>query len=313
MAIENENPTRREQQVDDDREDDRGSEPDVQVEQRDGRTEVEVSGLSRRERRKQEREKEINAAVEAATKPLLEQFSQLQRSMAEMASRPQVQYQPPAAPQAGARQIDPEVRRIRARQEDIVALVKNSQQQLTPQRLQELSDEYTELDQSLIDHRARAIVEAERRNAPPAEPAEFNVIRREFNDVFGNPGATRLAQSIFTQLQDRALREQQRSGKAFNEMDLHRQALQQAGVEYGLRRPGIPPADPKQAARFGGSPPAGGGGGGGPARYSLSNEEKAVARGYAEMNEIPPEKAESEWVKAVLRSDPGYFGEISNR
>lgn len=224
------------------------NERDVEVDERNGRTEVEVHRESRRERKEREFAERRQKEIDAALSPIRQQNEALQRQLAEFI---QLQRQQPQQFQQPTRQqnddIDPDLEAIKQKQ---AALIRKART-LKPDddaEADRIEREYRKLDQQAIDLRAGKLVEEKLKGyrPPPQMTYQEQQLRSEFSDVFSNPRAERYAASLVTQAEELALAR----GEQVNPMKVRQEALLKAAHDLGIRKAPIPAPKPSQAARL---------------------------------------------------------------
>jgi hypothetical protein len=305
----------REAQLEDDREPTTAdeSEPAFNVSTEGDRTTIQPTGESRADERRRKWAERVKGVIVETNKPVEDRLTHLQRTLEglqgaiERARTTQPAAQP--APQAGEG-VDPEFRKVRRRQSEIMSILGTVGKAGSSIRSQEdidrLEEEYYKLDQDALDLRASKLTEQRlqdfsRQHPAPMHP-EQQMITSEFSDVIADTRAAKWAALRFRQ------EEAENEGRPWDRMAAHRRALTEAAEKYKLRRPKLAPADPSTQARFGGAPPASGRGNSsrGPGR-PLTKAEEGLAIASAPPG-TPVEKAYSDWSAHMLKRDPHYFG-----
>jgi hypothetical protein len=219
---------------------------DVDVSERDGKTEVEVHRESRRERKQREFDERNQKRIEESLGPIRQQNEALQRQLAEFI---QLQRQQPQQQVQQARQqdngIDPDLAAIKSKQ---AALIRRARTAKDEDEADRIELEYRKLDQEAIDLRAGKLVDEKLKGfrPPPQMNYQEQQLRAEFNDVFQNPRAERYAASLVTQAEELALAR----GEQVNPMKVRQEALLKAAHDLGIRKAATPAPKPSQAARL---------------------------------------------------------------
>ncbi len=277
-------------------------EHDVDVSDKDGKTEVEVHRESRRERKEREfaerRQKEIDEAlnpIRQQNESLTEQLRELTGLLQRNQQQPQVQQR-----QQVEDDIDPELESIKEKQADIIRRARNAKSDEEASRLER---EYRKLDQKAIDLRAGKLVEAKLAGYRPPQPMNYQEqqLRSEFGDVFSDPDAERYAASLVTKAEVAA----KRRGERLNPLKVRQEALLQAAIDLGIRKPTTPAPKPAQVARL-----ANRGGNAGPqakdrsTKRMLTPDERKAALAAGD-KDLTPEQNIANWTRKMEKI--GYW------
>jgi hypothetical protein len=288
-------------------------EPNLSVSEGDSGTPiVEGDGLTRGQRRAQERrkrEEEQERRYRSLEDGLAAMRNDFQSTLMAMA---QVQRQPagptPQTPQGGE-EIDTEWARDTERQEEIWQLMQASRD---PTHLERLQKEWKALEFKKLRREARKAFEPEvaklRQELASQEPREYGQLRREFSGVFAafkrDPRLVRIAQGQF----QREAAEAEISNKPFDEVATHRRILTELGERIGVLHAPAPRPSAHQQGRFAGIGGPSNSGGNGSYRRELTAAEVGMAKEWAKGKDLPEGvSAEEAWSKAIAKSNPGYF------
>jgi hypothetical protein len=290
-----------EPEIERDQSDDDGQ--DVDVSDKDGKTEVEVKPKGwRREERRREAEERQQRAIDAAIGPIK---SQLQEAIALFQRQPHAQ---PAQQLAPARQqenddLDPDLERITERQSALIEKVK-SKQGISDAEADKLLREYRKLNQKAIDIRAGKLVDERLKTYQPPRQMTYQEqqLRSEFSDVFSDPDAEKYAASLVTQAELSA----KRRGEPVNPMKVRQDALAKAAQDFGLRKAAVPVPRPSQVARFSNrSNSAGIPSKSTSVKRTLTSDERRAALAAFGGGDIPESKAIAKWTQSMEKI--GYF------
>lgn len=289
----------RESQIEDNEPQADDNEPHVNIEQRDGNTIVQPSGMTRREMRQKQWNDRVGGVVEERTRPVLDKISHLERTIEGLTGALQRErsQQAPQPEQQRQSKVDPEFLRIRRRQGEIHQLLGNAK---TQQDVDRLEQEYFELDQQALDMRAGALADQRVAQLPRPVDPETQYVRSKWGDVISNQRAGAWASAEF----QKALIEA--GDGPVDRMALHDRVLQAAAEKFNIRRAPAPAPRAHEQARFGGAPPASGGTQGSRGGFKLSREQQEIA--HARFKDLPPAEAERAWSERMLKHDPHFFG-----
>lgn len=276
--------------------------PDIQTKQDGEKTIVEGSGETRGERRRRQREERIRQEREER-RQLTETISALQRGYDALAARMAGPAQPAQSTQRQDEDsVDPEWDKLTDRQVELSQLMAQAR---TSDEQTRVMKEWRKVEFRKHQIAARGAVAPELERVKGQEPIEMTMVKQEFADVIGHPVAGDLAWN-YAQI---ALKKARHEKRFLNPAQAARDALLQAGIEFGLRnvRPASPAPSDAQRGRFVASAP--GGGGGATAAFSrpLTRREMHLAESWAEISGVPPEKAHVEWAKMMAKDEPNYF------
>lgn len=287
-----------------DLQDERGeNERDIEVSEKDGKTEVEVHRESRRERKEREFAERRRKEIDEAIGPIRQQNEALQARLGELTGLLQRnQLQPPVQQhrQQSDDDVDPDLEAIKEKQADIIRRARNAK---TDEEATKLERQYRALDQKAIDLRAGKLVEAKMREYRPPQPMNYQEqqLRTEFADVFADQDAERYAASLVTKAEVAA----KRRGERLNPLKVRQDALLQAAVDLGLRKPTTPAPKPAQVARLANR------GGTGPlprndrsVRRTLTPDERKAAMAAGDPD-LTPEQNIANWTRKMEKL--GYF------
>lgn len=286
-----------------DLQDERGeNERDIEVSEKDGKTEVEVHRESRRERKEREFAERRRKEIDEAIGPIRQQNEALQARLGELTGLLQRnQFHTQSQPRQQADDdVDPDLEAIKEKQADIIRRARNAK---TDEEATKLERQYRALDQKAIDLRAGKLVEAKMREYRPPQPMNYQEqqLRTEFADVFADQDAERYAASLVTKAEVAA----KRRGERLNPLKVRQDALLQAAVDLGLRKPTTPAPKPAQVARLANR------GGTGPlprndrsVRRTLTPDERKAAMAAGDPD-LTPEQNIANWTRKMEKL--GYF------
>lgn len=225
--------------------------PDVNVDERDGKTEVELHHESKKERRQREARERQQRAIDDAVRPLREENQRVGRQLGELMELLRTQRTAPAPGPEAQRpktsdDLDEELLDIKQQQAHIIERVKTVK---TEGEARDLERRYHRLEQQAIDLRAGKIVQDQlSKFQPPRQmPYQEQMIRAEFPDVFANADAQEYAWALLTQAKAMA----KARGEQWDALKASREALNKAAIDFNLRKAPMPAPSPAQAARFG--------------------------------------------------------------
>ena len=278
------------------------AEPDIQVEEKDGKfTPTGEPTESRAQRKARERAEETRRLIAEAQSPLMGTITALQQQIAGLA--PSAQQQRPATQEHKESEIHPEWMNLSRRQEELVQIMANAKDQSTLDRSRE---EWHKLDfkkqRIAAEEATKNLHEQFKRENPPQTPFELRAIKQEFSDVLARPAARERARGYFLSAREEAVE----SRKPFNEIEAHRAALSRAAQEMGMRQPPVARPSDAQRGRLAGVSSTGvSAGGTGPMRQ-IHPSERRIAIALADKGTLEKE-AISAWAKQMVKDDPGYF------
>lgn len=223
-------------------------ERDVDVSDKEGKTEVEVHHESRRERKKREFAAQRQREIDDALAPINRQNDELRRQLSELTTllRNQPAHQQPTVQhQQQSDDIDPDFDAIKRKQADLIRRARTAK---SDEEAEEIEREYRKLEQKAYDIRAEKV--ADRKLAGYKPPAQMNYqeqqLRAEFSDVFADPDAEMYARGLVIKAEVAA----KRRGQQVNPMKIRQDALMQTAHDLGIRKPPAVAPKPSQVARL---------------------------------------------------------------
>ena len=273
--------------------------PDVEVVEKDGKTEVRTTGESRRERRDRERREERQREIDAVVNPLREQLTASQRMLQEVmgrfAQQPQVQQQ--QQPQMS--ESKKKFRDIVSRQEALIERIRREGPRMSEDGRQRLKDEYYDLEEEKVSIKADAIAQERiSKFRPPEQPSPYvQRLQMDHPDVWQNERARNYA----AQVSMARIAELEAAGTPPTPADvqkIHNESFLRAGEVFLGRRRGPAPTPSGQRERFAGTPSSGRSSGG-PMSRQLTKEERELAVATRQENETE-EQAIARWTKTAV-------------
>jgi hypothetical protein len=247
----------------------------VEVSEKDGKTEVKLSGETRRERRQREIREERSREIESAVNPLKDSLAATQRMLQDALARIQAPQQQQAPQRSPVDDVDDQYIALSEKQEAILAKIRLGSQ--SQEALEKLRRDYYRIDREKAAVAAKPVAtEAMRGYRPPQGPSAYEQqLASDHPEAWYNEEARNYA----AQLAQTKQAEIKASGRPITPAvvkQIHNESLTRAAEVWGLRRPAIPAASDGQRQRFIGSS-ATGKSPGGPITRQLSTQEREMA------------------------------------
>lgn len=282
-------------------------ERDIEVDDKDGHTEVEVHRETRRERKEREFAERRRKEIDEAVGPLRQQNAELRRMFSEfMARGQQTQVQQQQQRQQQNDDLDPDFEAIVDKQAAILAKIRNAKDDAEADRL---ARQYRKLDQDKFDLRAEKITEKRLANVKPAPQQTIyeQQLRHEYGDVFANQQAEQYALALVQAAQAEMVAQ----GKTWTPqvgLKIRQDALQKAGVVFRIRQPETRAPKASEAARFANR---GGNAGqrpssGGSVKRTLTPDERKAAMAAGDPDDAPEVRIKK-WTARMEKM--GYWDE----
>ena len=273
--------------------------PDVEVVEKDGKTEVRTTGESRRQRLARERREETQRTIDAAVTPFREQLKAMQQMHQDLLNRftqqPQVQQQQPQVNEAKKKFRD-----IVSRQEAVIERIRREGPRMSEEGRQRLKDEYYDLEEEKVTLKADQIASERISKYRPPEQASPYVQRLQMDhpDEWGNERAreyaARYAMNKVAELEASGTPPAEIQAKM---RSIHDEAFERAGqVVLGKRKIATPSDGQRQ--RFAGTS-ASGRSNGSAMNRQLTEQERGLAIGSKQDSETE-EQAIARWTKTAV-------------